>query len=1539
MAERKEEIIVGMEDNSTEFKLGSTSQTIVSITDNDRSALSFTTSSATVWENDGTRSIGVTLTKPLAEPLTIPLILASGPGFATRNTDFTFNATSLTIAPGQTSASASLQILNDLVNEQNESIRIGFGALPASTLVTLGLNLSSTIVITDDDPLVSIRSIRNLTPEDGTAEFEISLSAGTPSTTEVLFVMSGSARTSRDYDVPLGGRVSDNSRDSVRITFPPYARSFVYRLPILDDSVVEDPETITANIVSLSPSATVSRTNSATTTIVDDDNHTVLFSTAGGNISETRMGNKYVSFDRFQLVTVEMAKAATRDINVSIAFGGTAKFGVDYKTLGLDAKTGLTIPKGSKTASFTLQIISDKLFEGDETIVASIVAVSSPGNLAVPAHQRTFKIIDDDKPAGSSGGFSLWGGEDDKEAIAKLRAAIAQSNQPLTVAGISTLAITTEPKIGMLFFGLEVQNATDLNGKALPQSLLANTTSAPGTVNLAVASGSKGPVDGAIAFFDFNHNGVLDFLDGNGNGIQEEEEISEQPFVTAADGSFAFNPNDLDIDGDGVVEPDEGRLVIAGGTDVSTGLVGLIPLTAPVGLFNVTPLSTVVESLVRTMNFTVIDAMNRVTQAFDIENYSLAEGVSLYQVLGNDALASRAYSAHVQIYSVAVGLAQYLAGHSGRDVALLGGSIFDEIAAFIAADGNTFDLTSTDAIASLAQTVIDKQGIESVSAIDLTATATAIANGILEIQKVQLTSSAVGAGEEFLLNIYKAKKVVQGLLPADLFQLGAGVANRNAAYIDSTYTPSGIVSLVAVQTANVTVPPVVGVDSLSIVEGDNGQKTLVFTATLLGSHNYPVSVNYTTTDATATATTLEALGDYQSQSGTLNWPAGNNAPLYISIPIEGDAIFEADEYFRLLLSNPTGLVIREAEGRGFILNQDLLQTSAVALAGQTSSETLLALSGGQTRLNQNGVETFAGLHINPTQGTIEGQANLPDQWIVDFSENELRADTWTFNGLAGATDEMLVRAGGFTKIDYSILSGNASQTRLKNNSLDGELVLNSVDIESTKLLVSTIDRLIVRVPGTVGPVIIEDADGNDTGRMRIRSANGLFAPIEFTNPGVLEIRRPTISTTVTVNSLDPNFSIANLQIVNEVVDVTRPVSAVQPIANQATSLTIPLTIVGSDPAGTEGAATGILEFELHVAVDNGPYNLAAVLPATTTTYNFAASSNHNYYFRSLARDNAGNLELNTGGADAFTWVRDFDKPETNVTAANFDATGLFTITVSGRDLGGSQLTRFDVYAVVDTSSPTLIGSINAGSAGSGGLHTGSLNYQGLTDGATHAYRFYSLGLDSVTNLEDAPANGDVLQSASFAIPVNLQATGIDVQLGAKQRSFVQYVDVMFNSATNLSELLTGGRVQIEKFGLTAATVVPGTGQTVSATVTQPGSGNRLRLDFGTQGLGGSRNALTGDGFYRVRVDSNRDGDFDDAGEAFEFHRLLGDANGDGLVDALDTAVVDSLYGRLGSNLDGDLNGDGVVNLTDKSFTLRTYRNRSLASQLRLMLDD
>ena len=90
--------------------------------------------------------------------------------------------------------------------------------------------------------------------------------------------------------------------------------------------------------------------------------------------------------------------------------------------------------------------------------------------------------------------------------------------------------------------------------------------------------------------------------------------------LTTKDGSFALLVSaEFDRDGSGTFEPNEGRWVLVGGTDTSTGLPWKSRLYAPVGEFAVTPLTALVEELVRTHGYTVTDAEARLRQTRDQE--------------------------------------------------------------------------------------------------------------------------------------------------------------------------------------------------------------------------------------------------------------------------------------------------------------------------------------------------------------------------------------------------------------------------------------------------------------------------------------------------------------------------------------------------------------------------------------------------------------------------------------------------------------------------------------------------------------------------------------------------------------------------------------------------------------------------------------------------------------------------------------------------------------------------------------------------------
>jgi hypothetical protein len=137
----------------------------------------------------------------------------------------------------------------------------------------------------------------------------------------------------------------------------------------------------------------------------------------------------------------------------------------------------------------------------------------------------------------------------------------------------------------------------------------------------------------------------------------------------------------------------------------------------------------------------------------------------------------------------------------------------------------------------------------------------------------------------------------------------------------------------------------------------------------------------------------------------------------------------------------------------------------------------------------------------------------------------------------------------------------------------------------------------------------------------------------------------------------------------------------------------------------------------------------------------------------------------------------------------------------------------------------------------------------------------------------------------------------------------------------LSDLLLPGRIQVEKFALNATNVTPQSGMAVPNFGTEK-IGNRIRLNFGANGIGDDPATDAADGFYRILVDLNGDGDFVDTEDSvFGFHRIFGDANGNGTAAFDDADLVLSQLGMTGENLEGDMDGRNGVDFDDYFYAL------------------
>jgi len=102
----------------------------------------------------------------------------------------------------------------------------------------------------------------------------------------------------------------------------------------------------------------------------------------------------------------------------------------------------------------------------------------------------------------------------------------------------------------------------------------------------------------------------------------------------------------------------------------------------------------------------------------------------------------------------------------------------------------------------------------------------------------------------------------------------------------------------------------------AVTEGDAGTTEMTFTVTLSGPSDGTVTVDYTTADGTASAGS-----DYGAVSDHLIFGPGETSKSF-TVPVNGDAVLEYDEYFNVNLSNAAGADVGAGSAAGSILNDD-----------------------------------------------------------------------------------------------------------------------------------------------------------------------------------------------------------------------------------------------------------------------------------------------------------------------------------------------------------------------------------------------------------------------------------------------------------------------------------------------------------------------------------------------------------------------------------------------------------------------------------------
>jgi hypothetical protein len=174
--------------------------------------------------------------------------------------DYVATSNTLTFAPGVTSQTFPVPILDDTLDEGNEIVGL---ALSHPSNANLGAPASATLTIVDNDPAPSVQF--------SSSAYTASEIGGMASITVTLSTESGQS-VSVDYATSDGTATADDDYLAAidTLTFAPGVVTKVFTVTIINDSIADKDETV--NLTLSNPDdATLGTPDSATLTIVDDE--------------------------------------------------------------------------------------------------------------------------------------------------------------------------------------------------------------------------------------------------------------------------------------------------------------------------------------------------------------------------------------------------------------------------------------------------------------------------------------------------------------------------------------------------------------------------------------------------------------------------------------------------------------------------------------------------------------------------------------------------------------------------------------------------------------------------------------------------------------------------------------------------------------------------------------------------------------------------------------------------------------------------------------------------------------------------------------------------------------------------------------------------------------------------------------------------------------------------------------------------------------------------------------------------------------------
>jgi Mg-chelatase subunit ChlD len=821
-----------------------------------------------VNEGAGTATFTVTLSAPSDKTVTVEY--STSPGTATPGEDYTPVNGTLTFAPGETTKTIVVPIIEDRIYEGDENFSINLSN-PVNATVSDPVGVGTIVddgggttppgvTPTDDTPHVTAVSNASAT-EGAPLDFTVTLSNPSVKTTDVLITpVSGTATVGTDTDPP---QVSfDGGQTFVPITggvvqVPPGVDTFIVRVPTVDDNTTEPIETLQLQArAPADDTATI-----GTGTITDNDGPPTASISGPAIVNEAAGTATYdvvLSNPTLQTVTV---RVATQD--------GTARAGSDYTAVD----QVLTFAPGETTKQVTVAITNDTVFEGKEDYT---VVLSGPANATLGTDHVTTQIADD--------GTGSGGSDDDKPGLSINDVTVNEA------AGTATFTVT-----------------------------LTGASTQPVTVNFGTTDGT------ALAGTDYTAtSGTLTFAPGESTKTITVPILNDSPAVYEGPESFTVNltsPTNARItdgaglgtivdDGTGTVPPgvtpddDRPRIAIddvtvneAAGTatfTVTLSNASTLPVSVGFGTADGTALAgSDYTATSGTLTFAPGETSKTIVVPILNDSPAVYEGPETFTV--NLASPTNAVIGDPQGLGT---IKDDGTGPGGTDDDRPGLAIND-ITVNEAAGTATFTVTLTGASTQPVTVGFATADGTALAGTDYTATSGTLTFAPGESTKtitvpILNDSPAVYEGpESFTVNLTSPTnaRITDGAGLGTIVDDGTGTVPPGVTPDDDR--------------------PRIAIDDVTVNEAAG---TATFTVTLSNASTLPVSVGFGTADGTALAGS-----DYTATSGTLTFAPGETSKTIV-VPILNDspAVYEGPETFTVNLASPTNAVIGDPQGLGTI---------------------------------------------------------------------------------------------------------------------------------------------------------------------------------------------------------------------------------------------------------------------------------------------------------------------------------------------------------------------------------------------------------------------------------------------------------------------------------------------------------------------------------------------------------------------------------------------------------------------------------------------